>query len=775
MVLSPDFSPVIPDVLPPCSIEAEAAVLGCLMFDSDAIDKVKSRLKPEHFYISTHRDIYRACLKLCKKSRIDLLTLTDYLRSQEILQKVGGKNKLSELFESIVSAHNVEEFANLVIEKSVRRELISLGYKTMQLGYATEMELDEVLCIIRKSTESVTGLESVQTEEENNLYQFNKLIDKLKEIYTKVVEPDYRLWRLQRLAQEVGKSTKFLEELYARHLVQKVVSPRITYEELKEVSKSSVKEWLIQGMFPKRTTGIVYGSGGILKTKLLYHIIMAIIQGKNLGEFSATGKQRKILIYQGDERESDTTAALEIMGFSREQIGQYVEFRYNWSFEHMPLLLKDLQEYKPELVLIDSLTFAGRFSNYTENEVAYSRPILELTGLANEYDTSFMLIHHANKNGELRGSSAIFNAVSEVWKIEKDNSPHATPNDRFLSVEKSRSRSSGKKYRLIFEPENLGFVFAGEEETDITKQVDSTCKTKILEFLRRHPNIKYTAEDVCGNIDYARVTVNKALSCLVSDGLVQVSRGNGRTPYTYYLSFEGLNPFATPPTPPNNTEEQHRSSIGVAAYNSDGASVSGFADTPDTQNSENFSEFENQKREKIVSAYQQTSQPMSSKESLLILNQNQQEEQQEQQEQQKKEENMCYNPESSKAFESQYKGILSDWNIKYLQSMKTALITIECHSEKLDLTLQEVTNSQDAEHAKRCAERLISETESRIAINSDRLFKVQQLGDDDYIYIEKCQMIMVPDFARHRHNWLFEAPNGEKLRAASMEEFEVMP
>jgi AAA domain len=541
------------------------------------------------------------------------------------------------------------------------------------------------------------------------------------------------------------------------------------------VAKSSVKEWLLQGMFPKRTTGILYGSGGILKTKLLYQVIKAIIQGESLGEFSATGKQRKILIYQGDERESDTVAALEIMGFSRDQIGEHVKFRFNWSFEHMPLLLQDLQEYQPELVLIDSLTYANRFSSYTENEVAYARPILELTGLANEYNTSFMLIHHANRNGDIRGSSAIFNAVSEVWKIEKDNSPYATPNDRILSVEKSRSRSSGKKYKLIFEPENLGFAFTGEQETDFTKQEDSTCKTKILEFLRRHPNIHYTAEDICSNINYTRGTVNKALSWLVSDGLVQLNRGNGRTPYTYYISFEGFDPFAAPPTPPSHIEEQHRSSNGGAAYNQDTVSVSGFAAPAAPQNQENFENFENQKREKIGAAEQQTPQSVPDKESLLLLDQNQQEEQQEQQEQQKKEENMCYNPEPSKVSESQYKGILSDWNIKYIQSMKTALITIECHSEKLDVTLQEATNSQESEYAFRCAEKLIFETESGIAINSDRLFKVQQLGDDDYIYIEKCRMIMGPDFARHRYSWLFEAPNGERLRAASIEEFEVTP
>lgn len=775
MVLTPDFSPVIPDVMPPCCIDAEEAVLGCLLLDGDAIDLIQHKLKPEHFYISIYRDIYRACLNVSKKSTVSLLTVTNYLNDRGTLQKIGGRNKLAQLFESQVSSTNIDNFAALVIEKAIRRQLIELGNKTTQLAYAGEIEIDEIMHIVRQRTEVITGLESIQTEEENNMHEFNKLIDKLRSIHTKIAEPDYRLWRLQKLAKEVGKSTRCLEEIYARYLVKKVVSPLMEYEELKEVAKSSVKEWLLQGMFPKRTTGIVYGSGGILKTKLLYQIIKAIIQGENLGEFSATGKQRKILVYQGDEREGDTVAALEIMGFSRDQIGKYVKFRFNWSFEHMPLLIQDLQQYEPELVLIDSLTYANRFSSYTENEVAYARPVLELTGLANEYNTSFVLIHHANKNGDIRGSSAIFNAVSEVWKIEKDTSPYATPNDRFLSVEKSRSRSSGKKYKLIFEPENLGFTFAGEEETDITKQVDSTCKTKILEFLRRYPNVHYTAEDLCSNINYARGTVNKALSWLVSDGLVQLNRGNGRTPYTYYLSFEGFDPFAAPPTPPSDIEEQHRSSNGGAAYNPDTVSVSGFAAPAAPQNQENFENFENQKREKIGAAEQQTPQTVSDKESLLLLNQNQQEEQQEQQEQQKKEESMCYNAEPSKVFKSQYKGILSDWNIQYSMSLHSGLITINCESEELNVVLQELTNHLSTKEAQPRAVAMISEVESATAINRCIDFKVQQIGDDDYIYIEGCRLIKAPDLAKHQHHWVFRTPGGQEIRVTAPDEFEVMP
>ncbi|NJR19332.1 MAG: AAA family ATPase [Calothrix sp. CSU_2_0] len=562
-----DFTPTVPDVLPPCCLEAEESVLGGILLEPGAIDQIKFRLKPEHFYLPTHRTIYEACLKAVEKNLpTDLLTVTDYLNNHNQLDKIGGKTKLVNLLTRCVSAVNIDHLAGLICQKALRRSLIELGNSTIHLGYSNELEIDEVLGIVRKKTERLTGLELIQTEDENRFSRFNKLIDKLKNIYTKIVEPDYRLFCLQELASEVSKSTRFLEDLYARHLVKKVVSPLMSYEELKQVARSSTKEWLHQGLFPKRTTGVLYGTGGILKTKLLYQICKSLIQGKNLGEFTATGEKRRIMVYQGDERESDMASALEIMGYDEGDIGQYIKTRFNWSFEHMPLLIQDLQEFKPDFVIIDSLTFSSRFSSYNENEVAYARPILELTGLANEHNTSFMLVHHANRNGDIRGSSAIFNAVSEVWKIEKDVSQFATPNDRLLTVEKSRSRSSGKKYRVIFEPDNLDFVFLGEQDKDnLENQTDVNCRASILEYLRKSPNVPYTCEELVHYVKYSRSFIAKALSLLVCDGLVNCKRGSGNRASTFYLSFDGAIQFAAPAAPHEGVRGQTLEQQGGAA------------------------------------------------------------------------------------------------------------------------------------------------------------------------------------------------------------------
>jgi replicative DNA helicase len=83
----------------PCDIEAEEAVLGGILLDPDAIYQVKDRLKPEHFYIGAHQDIYKACLDVCKKGlptggQAGGLHVTAWLKKHGLLERVGGRNKL---------------------------------------------------------------------------------------------------------------------------------------------------------------------------------------------------------------------------------------------------------------------------------------------------------------------------------------------------------------------------------------------------------------------------------------------------------------------------------------------------------------------------------------------------------------------------------------------------------------------------------------------------------------------------------------------------------
>ncbi|MGJ5628963.1 replicative DNA helicase [Nostoc sp. CALU 1950] len=134
------------DRLPPQNIEAEEAILGGILLDPEAISRVSDRLLPEAFYISAHKDIYQAAVRLHAQGKpTDLLSVTSWLTDHEMLARIGGRNKLATLVDRTVSAVNIDALAGLVMEKYLRRQLIKAGNEIVHLGYETETELPTVL------------------------------------------------------------------------------------------------------------------------------------------------------------------------------------------------------------------------------------------------------------------------------------------------------------------------------------------------------------------------------------------------------------------------------------------------------------------------------------------------------------------------------------------------------------------------------------------------------------------------------------------------------
>ncbi|AFZ22797.1 replicative DNA helicase [Cylindrospermum stagnale PCC 7417] len=132
--------------LPPQNIEAEEAILGGILLDPEAIGRISDRLTPEAFYISAHKEIYQAALRLHAQGKpTDLLAVTSWLADNDKLTRIGGRNKLATLVDRTVSAVNIDALAGLVMEKYLRRQLIKAGGEIVHLGYETETELPIVL------------------------------------------------------------------------------------------------------------------------------------------------------------------------------------------------------------------------------------------------------------------------------------------------------------------------------------------------------------------------------------------------------------------------------------------------------------------------------------------------------------------------------------------------------------------------------------------------------------------------------------------------------
>jgi len=130
----------------PASIEAEEAILGGILFDSMAMSRVEPDLRVEVFYLQSHQEIYRAALALYRQQKsTDFMAVSTYLSDRDLLDKVGGSTKLSQLLNRTVSAVNIDRYTNLVMDKYVRRQLISSGHEIVDLGYDSLSELEDLL------------------------------------------------------------------------------------------------------------------------------------------------------------------------------------------------------------------------------------------------------------------------------------------------------------------------------------------------------------------------------------------------------------------------------------------------------------------------------------------------------------------------------------------------------------------------------------------------------------------------------------------------------
>jgi replicative DNA helicase len=132
--------------VPPHSIEAEESVIGGVLLDNNALDRALEILVPDDFYREAHRKIMRAIVDLNTRNEpVDLVTLTDALRSRDELQDVGGAAYLAELAERVPTAANVAYYARIIKDKAVLRSLIQRATEIAMRSYEAQADVDSFL------------------------------------------------------------------------------------------------------------------------------------------------------------------------------------------------------------------------------------------------------------------------------------------------------------------------------------------------------------------------------------------------------------------------------------------------------------------------------------------------------------------------------------------------------------------------------------------------------------------------------------------------------
>lgn len=132
--------------IPPHDKDIEEAVLGALMLEKDAYPTVCDIIKPETFYEPVNQKIYEAIQTLgASQSPIDMLTVTEQLRSNGTINEVGGPVFIAELTSRVASAANIEWHARILAQQYLSRELIAFASDINAKAFDESNDVDDVL------------------------------------------------------------------------------------------------------------------------------------------------------------------------------------------------------------------------------------------------------------------------------------------------------------------------------------------------------------------------------------------------------------------------------------------------------------------------------------------------------------------------------------------------------------------------------------------------------------------------------------------------------
>ena len=130
----------------PQSIEAEQSVIGAMIIDKSAIAQVFEKLNEDDFYRDGHKVIYKAIREMyAKDMAVDLVTILEYLKTTDMLDKAGGVTYISELSSSVPTTANLSSYIKIVEEKSTLRKLIKASTSIIEESYNSGGDVEKVI------------------------------------------------------------------------------------------------------------------------------------------------------------------------------------------------------------------------------------------------------------------------------------------------------------------------------------------------------------------------------------------------------------------------------------------------------------------------------------------------------------------------------------------------------------------------------------------------------------------------------------------------------
>tara|TARA_B100001142_G_scaffold44739_1_gene40912 strand:+ start:16 stop:2259 length:2244 start_codon:yes stop_codon:yes gene_type:complete len=332
-------------------------------------------------------------------------------------------------------------------------------------------------------------------------------------------------YKLNTLALQAGyRDQGALEKLIVDQLSYEKAKALMTVKDLMKLEAK--RDYLIPDVLPHPSVVLIYGAGGDGKSMSAWALAKHIATGQ---PFLVRGnhvpvEQGPVLLLNGDQPLVQLKEQLEEMDFP---VTDQTLIQTDWQLQRYAQFIKLMEKHRPKLVVIDSLIGCSGGRAFDENKSEFAQPLYWLT--KNNGDlfpaTTILIVHHANKNGGFRGTSAIRDAVDETWALRKptdEEKARIGGHSRLITIEKSRSGRMDTQLVMQMQ-DDLSFTIS-----DFTPAINenntspASVADRVLQKLRVvHPESR-TIEDLFYDplINGKTAAIRKSLQRLEKRGLV---------------------------------------------------------------------------------------------------------------------------------------------------------------------------------------------------------------------------------------------------------------
>ena len=426
--------------LPPRNEEAEQAVLGSMLFSREAIDIVSYKLRAEDFSVNSHKVIFNAILDLDRKNHTaDILTTVEELRRQGNLEKTGGASYIAGLTNVIPSITNIEYYADVVLDSSVRRSLFYMAHQTLADVFDESLEY-------RKLVEKIEGeLFKLMVAKQSQQCRV------LKDIVPKVVEDIEK--RVKTKNAIIGVPSGFSELDYMTCGFQP--SDYIVIGARPSVGKTALALSMVSHISIKKQIPAAFFSLEMPDVSLVMRMLA--------GEARVDSKKIKT----GFLRSSDFVSLISAAGAMYEA-PLYIVNTPNIRFAELRTQARRLRTHeKVEIIFIDYMTLITPENTKLQTYEQYTEVSKSLKNLARELEIPIVVLSQLGRGtqekdpklSDIRASGGIEqDADLVVFLMRERNATKAK-----LRIEKQRNGETGD-LEIAFLPQYMKFENLLQEE-----------------------------------------------------------------------------------------------------------------------------------------------------------------------------------------------------------------------------------------------------------------------------------------------------------------------